>query len=62
MMVEAAHLVTVVHGTIVAMMAGIDANGQGFGGAGGQHGKGEGSDNEFFHDNDPWKRCRGNAA
>jgi hypothetical protein len=63
MMAEAAHLVAVMHGAVVTpAMAGVDADGQGFGGAGGQHGKGESGDNELFHDNDPWKRCRDNAA
>ena len=60
MMAEAANLMAVM--AIVAAMAGVDADGQGFGGPGAQHGKREGGDNEFFHDNIPWKRCGNNAV
>jgi hypothetical protein len=43
-------------------MAGVDADGQGLGSAGAQHGKGEGGDNELFHDNDPWENDKGNRC
>jgi hypothetical protein len=52
MMVVAAHLVTVmVHGAVMAAMAGADADGQGLRGPTAQHRKSEGGDNELFHDN-----------
>jgi hypothetical protein len=52
MMAEAANLMAVM--TVVAAMTGVNADGQGFGGPGAQHGKGEGGDNELFHDNVLW--------
>ena len=61
MMVVAANLVAMVmHGAIMAVVSGADADGQGLGGGGaqqgGRKGHGEGGDNEFFHDRCPLER------
>jgi hypothetical protein len=64
MVVPGADLVAVmVHGAVMAVMAGADPDGQSLGGGGaeqgGGKGKAEGGGNELFHKNDPFETAQG---